>query len=403
MEGKRTQLTERRRTCGYSQEGFAEALGVDRTTVQRWENGQREPHPWIRSKIAKALGVTATELNRLLNNNTGAQQPDANARAVAVEEGNDEVQAWELMRRVENSDVGPETLDRLELAFDELAVAYPVTSPPELLRRVRQHLSYVAHLMDAKKSLREQRRLLVVGGWLSLFGATLHIDMKQERAATARLRTAAFLARQAEHSEIQAWCFETDAWRALTAGDYVRAVELSHVGQAAAPAGSSAAIQSTAQEGRARARLGQARETYSAINRVQGMVSSLTSPDRPEHHYRYDPAKSLAYTATTLAWLGDVAAESHAREVISRLSPDDEIAKWPRRVASAHIDLALALLKHECLDEACDATQRAILSGRVVPSNHWRALEIVRAVEARKLPEASDLREAYQGLRSPEF
>jgi len=52
------------------------------------------------------------------------------------------------------------------------------------------------------------------------------------------------------------------------------------------------------------------------------------------------------------------------------------------------------------MDEACDSVQKALLSGRVVPSNHWRALEVVRAVEERKLPEASDLREAYEGLKA---
>src|SRR5262249_43333345 len=51
------------------------------------------------------------------------------------------------------------------------------------------------------------------------------------------------------------------------------------------------------------------------------------------------------------------------------------------------------------LDEAAGAAHEAISSGRVVPSNHWRALEVVRAVEARQLPEAKDLREAYSTLR----
>lgn len=117
-----------------------------------------------------------------------------------------------------------------------------------------------------------------------------------------------------------------------------------------------------------------------------------------EHHYQYDPAKSVAYTATTLAWLGDSAAEGFAREVISRLNPSGDVTAWPRRVASANIDLALVLLMGNRLDEACDAAQKAMMSGRVVPSNHWRALEVVKAVEARKLPEAPDLREAYEGL-----
>lgn len=311
----------------------------------------------------------------------------------------DEVAAIELARRVAVSDVGDETLTRLELAFDELAMAYPVTPPAELLSRLRQHLAYVNTLFDGRMTLHEQMRLIVVGGWLSLLAATVHVDLGQSPAATARLRTAASLAQHAGHDEIRAWCFETEAWRVLTEGDYRQAVELSRAAQRLAPARSSVAIQSTAQEGRAWARLHEPRETYDAIERVNKLVSPLERPDRPEHHYRYDPDKSVAYVATTLAWVGDPAAETYAREIIVRLKPSEGNGKWPRRVAAANLDLALTLLVTNRLDEAADAAQQAILSGRVVPSNHWRAAEVVAAVEARQLPEARDLREAYEGLR----
>ncbi|MGC7096747.1 helix-turn-helix domain-containing protein [Amycolatopsis lurida] len=311
----------------------------------------------------------------------------------------DEIAALELTRRVNASDVGDATLTQLELVVDELAVAYSMTSPAELLVRVREHLAYVTRLMDARKTLAEHRRLLVIGGWLSLLAATIHIDLNQPAAATARLRTAASLAKDTEHAEIRAWCNETEAWRVLTEGNYQRALELSKRAQAFAPTGSSIAIQSTAQEGRAHARLGNVRETYDALERVERLVSPLPMPERPEHHYRYDPTKAVAYTATTLAWVGDPAAERYAREIIARLAPSEDVEKWPRRVAAANLDLALTLLATDRLDEACDATTRAISSGRVVPSNHWRAAEVVQAVEARGLPEAQDLREAYEVLR----
>src|SRR5205807_7719719 len=98
------------------------------------------------------------------------------------------------------------------------------------------------------------------------------------------------------------------------------------------------------------------------ISKVNSLVSPMAKPDQPEHHYRYDPDKSVAYTATTLAWLGDPAAESYARDIITRLAPTNDVEKWPRRVASANIDLSLALLVTNRLDEACDATLKAISS-----------------------------------------
>ncbi|MBT2415251.1 helix-turn-helix transcriptional regulator [Streptomyces sp. ISL-12] len=401
MAVKRQRLARHRKASGYTQEEFAEALRVDRTTVQRWERGEVDPQPHQRPKMAKLLRLTSRELDELLAGDVLPTAVTTDWLHHGEPADDDESAAWELARRVQASDVGSETLCRLERAFDDLAMAYPVTPPAELLERVRKHSAYVVRLFDARKTLSEHRRLLVVGGWLSLLGATLHIDLEQEHAATAGLQAAITLARQADQSEIEAWCFETEAWRVLTDGDYARAAELSLAAQSVAPKGSSALIQATAQEGRARARLGEAKETYTAVDRVQKMAAALPNPERPkEHHYQYDPAKCLAYTATTLAWLGDAAAEPYAREVIRRLSPGNDISTWPRRVASANLDLGLVLLAGNRLDEACDAAQKAILSGRVVPSNHWRALEVVHAVEAKQLPEASDLREAYEGLRA---
>ncbi|MCX4813675.1 helix-turn-helix domain-containing protein [Streptomyces sp. NBC_01239] len=371
------------RVQGKSLRGTAKELHYDVAYLSRVLNGKQAPSPELTQAINEYLGLSLEVVDSSVSHD-------------------DEMDAWELVRRVQASDVGPATLNRLERTFDSLAMAYPKADPATLLRQVRRQTAYVVKLLDGKKTLAEHRRLLVLGGWLSLLGATVHIDLMQEDAATARLETAAALAREAVFPEIEAWCFETEAWRVLTDGDYVQAVELSRAAQDIAPAGSSALIQATAQEGRAQARLGEQTETYSAIERVRAMSSANGTPETPEHHYRYDPAKSISYTATTLAWLGDKAAEPYAREVIRKLSPSDDVSQWPRRVASANIDLALVLLTDNRLDEACDSATKALLSGRVVPSNQWRALEVVTAVEARELPESSDLREAYQGLKAIE-
>jgi transcriptional regulator with XRE-family HTH domain len=313
----------------------------------------------------------------------------------------DEWEALELARRVSATDVGEDTLTTLEVAVDDLASAYPGTPPVELLARVRRHLAYVEKLMDARMTLRERRRLIVIGGWLSLLAATCGIDLHQRTTAAARLRTAAVMAKHAEHPEILAWCLETEAWQAVTDGDYRRAVELSQGAQRIAPPSGSAFIQATAQEGRAWARLGAGPETRDAMARVERLVAPLPQPDRPEHHFRYDPAKSDAYTATTLAWVGDPAAAPYARGVLARLESGAHGTPRPRRAASARLDLALALLAADQPDEAAHTAMEAVASGRLVPSNYWRATEVITAVEALRVPEAAELREAYHELCAP--
>ncbi|MBV9143537.1 MAG: hypothetical protein JO115_21930 [Pseudonocardiales bacterium] len=45
---------------------MAYRLGVDRSTVGRWESGESEPLPWLRPKLAELLGVTRERLDELL-------------------------------------------------------------------------------------------------------------------------------------------------------------------------------------------------------------------------------------------------------------------------------------------------------------------------------------------------
>jgi len=353
------------------------------------------------SKVVNGHKPGSRDLAEVLDRALGADgalaamAPDKPSRIAA---GDDETDAWELARLAEASDVGAATLERIEQAVDDLAVAYHGTPPAELLSRVRLHLGYVTRLLDVRKTLAEHRRLLVAGGWLSLLAATCAIDLNDWDAASARLRTAAQLASETGHAEMAAWCLETRAWQVLTVGDYPAAAELARDAQRVAPHGSSAHIQATAQEGRAYARLGDAGRAvaYTALSRVEALVAPLSMPDRAEHHYRYDPAKSEAYTATTLSWLGDPAGERVARSVLARLESSASGPPRPRRAASARIDLSLALLGTGKPDEAGDVAIQAITSGRLVPSNYWRAQEVVEAVEAARPGEAAALREAYR-------
>ncbi|MFE9327441.1 hypothetical protein ACIHDR_37560 [Nocardia sp. NPDC052278] len=116
-------------------------------------------------------------------------------------------------------------------------------------------------------------------------------------------------------------------------------------------------------------------------------------PDRPEHHFRYDPAKSDAYVATTLAWLGGPAAESYARHVLADLA--GAAFARPRRIAMAKLDLGLALVA-DTPDEAADVALAVVTSGNLVPSHYWRVSEVVSGIEHRDVADAARVREAFR-------
>ncbi|WP_329395477.1 helix-turn-helix transcriptional regulator [Streptomyces lydicus] len=75
-------LAERRRALGYSQEKLAQLLGVDRTTVGRWESGKVAPQPPQRRGLAAALEVSLEELDNLLEPPRAAGQEAARPRFI---------------------------------------------------------------------------------------------------------------------------------------------------------------------------------------------------------------------------------------------------------------------------------------------------------------------------------
>lgn len=66
MPARRHRLAQRRKAVGLSQEALAEVMGVDRSTVVRWERAVTEPQPWHRPRLARALKVSIEELAALL-------------------------------------------------------------------------------------------------------------------------------------------------------------------------------------------------------------------------------------------------------------------------------------------------------------------------------------------------
>ncbi|WP_157779129.1 helix-turn-helix transcriptional regulator [Micromonospora sp. WMMA2032] len=66
MALKRQRLCQRRKALGFSQERLADIVGVERSTVVRWENAETDPHPWHRTRIAFALGVTLEQVDDML-------------------------------------------------------------------------------------------------------------------------------------------------------------------------------------------------------------------------------------------------------------------------------------------------------------------------------------------------
>ncbi len=386
------ELACRRADAGLSLADLAVRSHVHRGYAHHVEHGRRWPTEIVAHSLDTALGADGALLatweaaNRLPH-----ERATSNGNAQPTE-------LLELAARAEASDVSPTTLDLMDLSVDELARAYTRASPTELLRDVRARTRQIGRLLDGRSTLAQRQRLLTAAGWLALFAATLHVDLGQRRAAGAVRTAARSLGRETGHDEIGAWTGEIDTWVALVDQDWPRAAELAAAGEAVSPQGSSAAAQMAMQSARAAARLGDGPQVWAALRRC-AVASQRQSRDRPpDHHFYFDGNKLELYTGTALAWLGDPAAEGYARHAAAR----SEAGGQRRRVATAQLDLGLVLARLGRPDEAAHFGVLALESNELVPSNAWRADELIAAVSGyRGVPEVEELRElrAEQGAQ----
>ena len=86
VRSKRTRLAQARKAAGHTQEGLAEAMGVERSTVTRWEAGATEPLPYQRARLAGLLGRSLVQLEELLRNEAHDDQLSRSSPVVVVDD-----------------------------------------------------------------------------------------------------------------------------------------------------------------------------------------------------------------------------------------------------------------------------------------------------------------------------
>lgn len=129
MALRRQGLSQRRRAVGLTQEALAERLGVERSTVVRWEAGDTEPLPSIRPHMAYALEVSIDQLAELLkeSQNAGTTRALSADTKVTIPALLPEVQSEALPGRAEFEDlIRPqvaETVEALRRALQSAGVS----------------------------------------------------------------------------------------------------------------------------------------------------------------------------------------------------------------------------------------------------------------------------------------
>ncbi|MGK4582551.1 tetratricopeptide repeat protein [Kitasatospora sp. HPMI-4] len=291
-----------------------------------------------------------------------AQPPAAVALPAAASFGLWEVA--EMVRRIEQSDINPASMESIEAAIYQLCRAYPYAPAAELHQKTREGIDFVTRQLDRRISLKQHRDLLVHAGWLFLLGGCLEYDMGQVEAANLSKAAALRIGTETGHGEMTAWAWELEAWFALTQGRYadvIKAVEAGHT----ADSSHSIGVQLYGQAAKAFGRMGDGRAVRDALEAGRARLDRLPRPEHPDHHFVIDPDKWDFYAMDAYRLLGDDdRAAVHAREVIRVGTAPDGSERSPMRMAEARLTLGVAAARRGELEEAVAVATRALATER---------------------------------------
>jgi transcriptional regulator with XRE-family HTH domain len=345
-----SRLREYRDHRGWSLGDLARATHFSRSYLSNVENG-RKP---ATEDIARACDAALRAKGELI----------AAARTDAAAKVNDRPwQTAELVSRLQASDTTPNTIEALHSTVEELCCQYNRRDALELRTETHEWLQYVGSLLRRPVGLRAHTDLLVAGGWLALLAGCVEYDLGMGTAAESTRVAAAQLGSEAHHPEIVGWGHEMTAWFALTQGRFRQAVDASRRGQASAQ-GTSVQVQLIAQEAKARARLGESGLT-NLLESGRDLLAELPYPDRPDNHFKVDPAKWDYYSMDIHRMAQDnIRATEYATSVIHDNIAPDGTELSPMRISECRLTLAFVAGREGDLQEAVGQGVEGLKDGR---------------------------------------
>jgi transcriptional regulator with XRE-family HTH domain len=359
MPRRNARLKSLRESVPLTQAELAERVGVAELTVRRWEAGLR-PQPAHVRRLCTVLDASPAQLGYGPGDDPAATEPlpddrrqamRAIGRLASTSVTGAHLESLELDRQVEASDLGPATLEQLELTVERFGLEYLLTPPLEMFEAVRSCRLYVVDLLNGRHTLAERARLYGVAGWLSALLGHLAFDLGEgPSVAHSHSATALHLAAEADLDELTAWTRGTQAMIAVYAGHPEGAVAFCEAGRHVAPEGSATVVRLRAQQARAYARMGERASFERAMAAAETAFSDL-SQEPTGSILSFDHPYLPFYAGTAYVWLKEPKLAQASAEAAIALC-DGAPADWPVARVMARIDLAASLVQQGELEGA---------------------------------------------------
>ncbi|MFC9220088.1 helix-turn-helix domain-containing protein [Streptomyces hygroscopicus] len=343
MAAKRIRLAGRRKAAGFTQESLADYLGVERSTVGRWESAETEPQAWMRPKLAHALGVMVEELQALLDDVTVADTRPSERMTYALE--------------------NPASADLMVVAYlheqlRQLDESYDQEASTGLLGTAGQLHGQVKFLRENAASLRVRRALYEVEADSATFMGQLVWDVSQRRDHHAPLgyfEEAVNAARHARDPSTESYATLRMSYVALYGEKNPgRGVTLAEqAAEAARLVSPSLTGLSLLHVAEGHAMTGSLTECEAALRKAEDQFDRVHPDDVAAPYYSVNEFNRLA--GSCYLSLGLPERAEHILRMTTRA-----LAAKKKSQAIALGNLTLALIRQDKLDEAASAMHRTI-------------------------------------------
>ncbi|MEU3458574.1 helix-turn-helix domain-containing protein [Streptomyces sp. NPDC006733] len=343
MAAKRMRLAQRRKSAGYSQEKLAERLGIERSTVVRWETAESEPQPWVRPKLAAALNVTLDELESLLDDVMVIQAKPSQRMSYVLEH--------------------PSSVDLVAVAYlheriRQLDERYDRAPSTALLGPAGQVHGQVKFLRENATNPRVRKALFEVEAESATFMGQLVWDVSQRRdhdAPVAYLDEAVTAARQVRDPYAEAYATLRKSFVALYGEkDPLKGATLAgqaaEVARSASPSLTGLSLLHVA-EGYAMS--GDLKSCEKALTKAEAQLDQVGADDVAAEYYTINEFSRLSGSCYLFLNLPERA------EPILRMTARALAAKQKSQ-AIALGNLTLSLIRQRKLDEAATTMHRTI-------------------------------------------
>ncbi|WP_091105993.1 helix-turn-helix domain-containing protein [Nonomuraea pusilla] len=343
MAAKRLRFAQRRKAAGFTQESLATHLGVERSTVNRWERAETEPQPFLRPRLCRALGVPEVELQTLLDDvATTAKRPSEHMTYVL-----DNPTAADLV-----------TVAYLHERLRELDNSYNQSPSATLLGPAGQVHGQVKYLREKTSSARVRRALCEVEAASATFMGQLIWDASSRhdhRAPQSYFDDAVSAARHVRDPFAEAYAVLRKSYLALYgANDPAEGVALAQqAAEVAGLASPSLTGLSLLHVAEGHAMKGELKACEEALRKAETQFDRVNAEDLAAEYYTVNEFNRLAGSCYLFLGLPGK-AEPILRATIA------ELESKRKSQAIALGNLSLALIRQRKLDEAADAVHRTI-------------------------------------------